>query len=155
MIFKNKYIYFSLVTLIITITISFNYKNIYSVDSEEEQQYKEYVVQFIADFNKLRNQYPVVFKPDIKYLSDNTIAIQKRSEYLKTFNFSDDKVPEKYREVHNKLKETLEIYNEAFTNILLATASGDTKSISENLDKLRSADKEMIEIENIFLREEH
>lgn len=152
MIFKNKYIYFVLATLIIIFTITFNYKNIYSVDSPEEQEYKQYVVQFINDLNKLRNQYPVVFKPDIKYLSDNTIAIQKRSEYLKTFNFPDDKVPEKYRDVHKKLKETLEIYNEAFSDILLATASGDTKSVSKNLEKLRNADKAMIEIENIFLR---
>lgn len=152
MISKNKYMYFALVILIIMITISFNYKNIYSVESPDEQEYKGYVVQFITDLNKLRNQYPVVFKPDIKYLSDNTIAIQKRLEYLKTFNFSDDKVPEKYRETHNKLKETLAIYEDAFNSILLATASGDTKLISENLEKLRTADKAMIEIENVFLR---
>ena len=155
MVSKSKYIYFFLAILIIIVTITFNFRNIYSVDNPEEQEYKQYVVKFITDLNKLRDQYPVVFKADIKYLSDNKIAIQKRSEFLKTFDFSDDKVPEKYREVHNKLKETLAIYNTAFTDILLATASGDTKSVSENLDKLRSADKAMIEIQNIFLTEEH
>jgi len=154
MISKNKYIYFALSILVILITIAFNYKNIYSVDSPEEQEYKQYIVKYIDDLNRLRDDYPVVFKADIKYLSDNTLAIQKRLEYLKTFNYADDKVPEKYKEVHNKLKETLEVYNNAFIDILLATASGDSKLISENLDKLRSADKTIIEIKNTLTTQE-
>lgn len=111
-----------------------------STGNEGEQAYKQYVLKFIDEFIKVQNEYPLIFSIETKYLATNREAIQLRNRAINSFQYPEDRVPEKYKVIHQELLQTLAAYRESYENLYLAIAAGESRVVGENVGRLYQLD---------------
>jgi len=120
--------------------LSFNSKTVYSVDNTSEEEYKQYVLTWIDNFVKVQNDNPVIFSVETKYMDSNRDAIQMRTRTLNSFQYPEEKVPEKYKEINEELLQTINIYKEAYENLYLSITTGDSREVGRNVGILYQSD---------------
>jgi hypothetical protein len=141
MIFNKKKYMLIILTFIMSITIlSINFKNVHSMQNENEQEYEQYVLSWIDGFIKVQNEYPLIFSIETKYLDTNREAIQARIRLINNFQYPEDRVPEKYKDINTEFLATLVVYKEAYENLYIAITTGDSRAVGENVGKLYESD---------------
>jgi hypothetical protein len=110
------------------------------IENSDEQEYKQYVLKLIDEFIKVQNENPLIFSIETKYLATNREAIQLRNRVINSFQYPEDRVPEKYKVIHQELLQTLAAYRESYESLYLAIAAGESRVVGENVGRLYQLD---------------
>lgn len=149
---KKRYMFITLTLILSVVLLSFNFKSVDSIDNSSEQEYKQYVLTWIDQFVRIQEENPLIFNIDTKYLDNNREAIQKRIRTLNNFNYPLEKVPDQYKDLHNELLQTIDVYKVVYENLYLAITSGDSKAVGENVGILYNSDIVLNRIKNTLSR---
>jgi rubrerythrin len=126
----------------------FNFKSVHSIDNRNEEEYKQYVISWIDEFARVQNENPLIFSIETKYLDNNRQAIQARDKTINGFQYPEDKVPEKYKDMHKELLQTISAYKDAYDTLYLAITTGDSRTVGENVGRLFQLDIVLNRIKN-------
>lgn len=138
-----------LIILVFIISIlGFNLKSVHSIDNGNEQEYEQYVLTWIDEFVKIQEENPLIFSIETKYLDANREAIQLRNRVINNFQYEENRVPEKYKDVHQELLQVLTVYKDAYDNLYIAITTGDSRLVGENVGKLYQSDIVLNRIKN-------
>lgn len=136
------------VSLLQDILMSINLEGVNSINNKEGQEYKEYVLKLINEFIKVQDEYPLIFSIETKYLDNNREAIQLRNGVINSFEYSEDRVPEKYKDIHEELLRILSSYRESYEKLYIAIVIGDSRAVGENVGRLYQLDIDLNKVIN-------
>lgn len=135
-------------TLLATITIlGFNFKNSYSLNNNQDEEYKKYVISWIDEFQSVQEKSPIIFTFDKDFTDKTRRPIQLRIDKLNEFNYS-NKVPEKYGDTNKKLLETIDSYKQNYEKLYEAISTQNGQLVGESVGNLYESDIILQQIED-------
>jgi hypothetical protein len=146
--FNKKSILVAL-TLVATITLlGFGFRNVYSQQNgTEEEEYKQYVLTFIDEFQAVQEKDPIIFTFDKDNPEKTRRPIDLRLAKLDEFNYTNE-IPAKYADIHKQLLEAINSYKQNYHSLYEGITSGDAQLVGTSVGNLYGYDFVFQEIEN-------
>ena len=142
-------------TLVASITLlGFGINNVYSLQKgSAEEEYRQYVITFIDEFQKIEDAYPIIFAFDKDNPETNRKPIDLRLNHLNSFNFTGE-IPAKYADIHKRLLKTIDIYIQNYESLYQAIINLDSPLLGTSVGQLYESDFAFQEIEDALRAED-